>query len=172
MALPVYSSRKVQVSWAGSNLSGLAPDSFVTFSRNSPITEAETGADGKINISYLPDESGTCTIETQQNGEANWILSAVLASQEAKRTPIVGSLTIADPSGAVLALLTNCHIQESPEISLSSSASGNTFSWTFFCERIRFASTPEEVSGDFVQSDLDRIAGLADTIINSDLLNV
>jgi len=165
MALPVYSSRNVTVAWAGVALTGLAPDGFVTFSRTSAITEAETGADGQVNISYLPDETGTCTIQTQQNGPANWILSGVLANQEATRVPVIGSLTVTDPSGSVIAIMTNCHIQESPEIALSSTANGNTFSWTFFCERIRFLSTPEDVAG--VADDASRITGLIDTIVNS-----
>ena len=165
MALPTYSSRRVAVAWSGVNLSGLAPDSFVTFSRTGPITDTESGADGQVSISYLPDETGTCTIQTQQNGSANWILSGVLAAQEEARVPIIGSLTVTDPSGSVIAIMTNCHIQESPEISLGSTATGNSFSWTFFCERIRFLSSPEPVPG--LEDDAARILGAIDTIVNS-----
>ena len=167
MALPVYTSRNVVVTWAGAALKGLAPDDFVTFNLANPITETESGADGKVSISYLPDETGTCTISCQQNGPANWVLSGVLAAQKASRTLAVGTIVIADPSGSVLAEIVNAHIQESPEISLGSSAAGNTFDWVFFCEEVRFLAVSESAASEIVDSDKANITALVSTILNA-----
>ena len=165
MALPVYSSREVQVAWSGQALSGLAPDSFVTFSRASSLTEAEVGADGLANISRLPDKTGTCTISLQQNSLGNNILSGVMLAQEANPTLIVGALTIADPSGAVLAILTGVHLQVAPEVSLGSSANGATRDWVFWCEGMQFTSAPEGIASSI--TDNAAIAGGIATIIGN-----
>lgn len=146
MALPVYSSRDVSVAWSGQKLDGLSPDAFVTFSLNSDLTDEEVGADGQVNISRLPDNSGSCTLSFQQNSTANLILSGILAAQQNSPTFITGSLTVVDPSGSVLALLTGAHIKTAPEVALGSTATGATRDWVFFCENMNFTSAPEGVS--------------------------
>jgi len=146
MALPVYSSRDVSVSWSGVSLNGLAPDSFITFSRNSDLTDEEVGSDGELSISRLPDRTGVCTISLQQNSEANIILSGIIAAQESSSSFIRGSLSIGDPSGSVLASLTNCHVKTAPEITLGSTAAGQTKDWVFYCEKMIFTSAPEGVA--------------------------
>jgi hypothetical protein len=148
MALPVYSSKDVSVAWSGTLLDGLAPDSFVSFALNSDITDEEVGADGQLSISRLPDGTGTCTLSFQQNSNSNLVLSGVLLAQQNSPTFITGSLTVVDPSGSVLALLTNAHIKTAPEQTLGSSATGTTRDWVFFCEGMNFTSTPEGVVTD------------------------
>lgn len=142
MALPVYNSLDVQVAWNGVSLDGLAPDSFVTFSRNADLTDEEVGASGDLSISVLPDRTGTCTITLQQNSLGNLILSGAQLLQENSGRFITGALTIADPSGSVLALLTNAHMKKTPEVSLGSTATGKTREWVFFCENMKFTSAP------------------------------
>ncbi len=146
MALPTYSSRCVNLSWSGAPITGLAPDSFITFSRASSLTEAEVGADGIASISKLPDRTGTCTVSLQQNSPGNHILSGIIKRQEAICTLITGTLAISDPAGSVLATLTGVHLQEAPEVSLGSSANGSTLDWVFWCEGMEFTSTPEGAS--------------------------
>ena len=148
MALPVYSSLDVQVSWNGVPIDGLAPDSFVTFSRNSDLTDEEVGADGLLSISALPDKTGTCTISLQQASQSNLILSGVLLQQEDSGLFIRGDLTIADPSGSVLALLHGAHLKKAPEVVLGSSATGKTRDWVFFCEKLKFTSAPNGLAED------------------------
>lgn len=157
MALPVYTSREVSVAWSGQKLDGLAPDSFVSFSLNSDLTDEEVGADGQVNISRLPDSTGTCTLSFQQNSNANLILSGILLAQQNSPTFIVGSLTIVDPSGSVLALLTNAHIKTAPEVTLGSTATGATRDWLFYCEGMNFTSAPEGVAGG--SADAALVAG-------------
>ncbi len=160
--LPVYSSRDVQVSWGGIPLNGFAKDSFVTFQRNSDLTDEETGADGFTSISLNADRSGTCTMSFQQNSEANLILSGVINEQEQAGTAFkVASLTIADPSGSVIALLTNCHIKTSPEVTLSETATGATRDWVFYCQRQEFTPVPEGIGE--IASVADRVAAGIET---------
>lgn len=164
MGLPVYSSADVKVAWAGVDLEGLAPDSFVSFSYNSDLTDEETGADGQQMISISPDKSGTCTISLQQTSTANLILSGVLNAQKLDRQLRIGSIAITDRSGSVLALLRNCHIKVAPEVSLGITASGNTRQWTFYCQELIFTSTPDGLP---INEELARVASAVDTISSS-----
>lgn len=165
MALPVYSSREVAVTWSGVALDGLAPDSYVTFSRSADLTDEEVGADGKLSISRSPDKTGTCTLSFQQNADANLILSGVMAAQEGSPTFITGSLSIVDPSGSVVALLTNCHIKTAPEVTLGSTAVGQSKDWVFFCEGMNFTSAPEGVAS--ASAEAARIAAGVATILGN-----
>lgn len=165
MALPVYTSKDVKVIWAGAPIDGLAPDSFVTFSRNSDLTDEEVGGDGQLSISRLPDKTGTCTISLQQGSRGNFILAAVMLQQENGQGFPRGSLTITDPSGSVLALLRNCHLKTPAEITLGSSATGQTRDWVFYCEELQFTSTPEGVDPTLVDAAI--IAGHASTIMTN-----
>lgn len=170
MALPVYSSSDVKVAWSGVPLDGLAQDSFVTFSRNSDLTDEEVGADGQVSISRSPDKTGTCTISLQQQSLANHILSGVLLLQEDSGDFFRGSLTIADPSGSVLALMSGCHIKTAPEVDLGSSASGKTRNWVFFCEKMKFTSAPEGLASEVANSAA--IVGGIDTIKSNAAISI
>ena len=163
MALPVYSSKEVSIAWSGTKLDGLAPDSFVSFALNSDLTDEEVGADGQLSISRLPDGTGVCTLSFQQNSNSNLILSGVLLTQQNSPTFITGSLTIVDPSGSVLALLTNAHIKTAPEQTLGSTATGVTRDWVFFCEGMNFTSTPEGVATG--SADAAIVAGAVAAIV-------
>ena len=153
MALPTYSSRDVSVSFAGQALEALAPDSFITFNLSTPITDTEVGADGKISISYSPDETGTVTISVQQNSPSDAFLSAVLEGQRLARKLVVADMVINDPSGSVLAYLCSAHIQEAPEVSLGSTATGQTRDYVFFCEVMHFgAFGRQDIQGDVISA--------------------
>lgn len=165
MALPVYNSREVQVAWNGYPITGLVSDSFVTFSRNSDLTEEEVGADGQLSISILPDRTGTCTLDVQQNSLGNLVLAGVMEAQELDGSFITGTLSITDPSGSVLAVLNGCHLKTAPEISLGQSAVGASRSWVFFCENMKFSSSPAGITDAVSQAA--GIAGGIATILGS-----
>jgi hypothetical protein len=143
MSLPVYSSRDVKLSWAGVALDGLAPDSFITFSRASDITDEEVGADGSLSISKLPDRTGTCTVTLQQQSTGNKILAGMIGEQEAGSSLYVGTLEVRDPSGSVLADLSMAHIKTTPEVDYGSSATGSNRAWVFFVEHMKFTDSPQ-----------------------------
>lgn len=162
--LPDYSSRDLIVSWIGGIIDGLAPDSAIEFSRSVAVTEAEVGADGKVSISILPDETGVCTISLQQQSLSNAILAGVLEAQQRNRRIYRGSLTISDPSGAMVVELEDAHIQEAPTFGFGSSANGSTRDWVFFCERMKFRSNSG--SSLMVAADTSFIQAQIDAIIN------
>ena len=109
--LPVYSSKNVKVAFLGFTIDGLSPDSFVEFSLSSDLTDEEVGADGSVSVSISPDETGTCTISLQQNSPSNIFLSGILARQRSLGKLATGALTIVDPSGSVVATLSQAHIK-------------------------------------------------------------
>ncbi len=146
--LPVYSSRAVRVSYLAYDLEGLAPDSFVEFALSSDLTDEEIGADGSVAISISPDQTGTCTISLQYNSPSNVFLSGVLNLQRTSGQLARGSFTIRDPSGGVIATLTDAHLKTAPTVSLGSSATGNTQDWVFFCQKLHFVSVPEGVGNE------------------------
>ncbi len=148
MALAEYVSRNVQVKWDGVDIQGLAPDSFVTIAFNTDRTETEVGADGQSSTSILPDNTGTCTIELQYESPSAAVLDGITLYQQQFNKLLKGNLTIDDPSGGVLAVLRGVHIQSAPEITLGSTATGNTKSYTFFVEDCNYTSLPASVSGD------------------------
>lgn len=160
--LPVYSSRDVKISWSGEPIDGLAPDTFITFSRNSDLTDEEVGADGQLSISRLPDRTGTMTITLQQQSMGNHILSGVMERQEASGVFIRGAITISDPSGSILAELGAAHLKTAPEVGLGSTATGQTRDWVFFCESMKFTTTPG--GANFVEQEITRINSAIDSI--------
>jgi len=167
MSLPVYASRDVQVSFSGQAIEALAPDSFITFSLNSPITETEVGADGQVSISYSPDETGTCTISVQQNSPSDVFLSSILAAQRLQRKLAVGDIVINDPSGSVLAYLGSAHVQEAPEVSLGSTASGKTRDYVFFVEIMHFGAFGRQgLQGDIISAATTAANRVLQTIQN------
>ena len=153
MALPTYSSRKVSVAWSGVSFEGFAPDSFITFSRNTDITDEEVGADSQVSISIMPDLSGTCTLSLQKESPTNIALSSLLNAQQVGGI-YIADMSIVDPSGSALARLSNAHIKTSPEQSFGSTATGITYDWVFFCEKLEFLSTPEGILPDNLTADV------------------
>ena len=143
MALPVYSSRDVLVSWSGVPITGFTPDSFINFSRNVDLTDEEVGASGELSTSINPDRTGNGKISLQQQSPSNLLLSGILNAQDAGGALVIGNLTITDPSGSTLALLSGAYLKVAPEISLGSTATGSSRDWTFFVEHLNFTSSPD-----------------------------
>lgn len=170
MALPTYSSRDVNVSYCGYPLTGLSPDTFVTLARNADLTDEEVGADGQLSVSRMPDRTGTCTITLQQNSLGNLVLAEVINRQETGVPFITGSLEITDPSGTILATLTNAHIKTAPEIGFGSSASGSTRAYVFYCEGMRFTSAPNGIG--LASGDVSAISAGVDVILGNGAVNV
>lgn len=161
MALPTYNSASVNAAWSGVNFEGFAPDSFITFARNGDITDEEMGADKKLSISILPDDSGTCTIQLQKNSPSNIALSALLKKQKKNGGIFVADMSVVDPSGGAIARLQKAHIKTAPEIVFSSSATGTAMSWTFYVEDMDFLDLPEGILAS--NPNLAAIASAADT---------
>jgi len=165
MALPIYSSKEVKINWAGASITGLASDSFVSFSYNSDLTDEKIGADGLVEISVNPDSSGTCSLTLLQEGEGNYVMSGALHALKTFGKVVQGTLTISDPSGSVLAVLRKAHLKTGPEMALGSTTQERT--WTFFVEQMVFASVPTDIAKNMPDDDALRIAAGIDTLKNS-----
>ena len=164
MALPVYSSKDVRVTWCGVALPGLAEDTFVKFSYNSDVSNEKVGADGSVEISLTPDKTGTCTITLLQQSDGNFYLGAALAGYK-NGVFYQGAITVTDPSGSVLALLRGCHIKTAPEIVMAKETEARE--WTFFVEQIEFISLPKkykDLGAKISDTKADQIAGAIDTL--------
>ena len=171
MALPTYSSRNVKASWGGTDFEGFMPDSFISFSRNTDITDEEVGADSQLSISIVPDRSGTCTMSFQKMSPTNIALSALLNSQEAEGGIYIADISIVDPAGSAVAQLTNAHIKTAPEVSFGSSATGVSYDWVFYCEKMNFLSTPAGIidgdNADIVARAAAAVGTLADKFFDA-----
>lgn len=167
MSLPVYSSRDFKISWGSIDFDALAPDSFLTITSNSEITDEETGSSGEVSISKLADETGIATLQTQQTALVNKVLAGVLRRQRAGSSLIVNNITIKDPSGSLLCDLQNCHIKARPEQEFGNTASGKTRTWTFFVERIVYTEAPQtDPDNPLIQSLQAGIQSAADTAVS------
>lgn len=160
MSLPVYSSADVNVAWGGVALLGLAKGTFITITPNSDLTDEEVGADGYLSISLMADRTAKAVLQLQQGSPSNGLLAAAVndwlyGSGKFKRA----SLTIADPSGSVLCILSGAYVKAMPEIVMGDTATGQNRSWTFFCEKIKYTPAPPGVAADIKNAALDKAAG-------------
>ena len=164
MSLETFSSRNVNVAWGGMNIVGLAQDGFVTITPSSDITDEEVGSDGQLQTSILPDRTGTVTIQLQQNSPSNNDLAGLLDDQMyGSRFFRKAEMTVCDPSGSVIVRMINAYLKSRPEITLGSTATGNTYSWTFFCEELRYLAQPNFISAELsvdIGSRVDSAKGI------------
>lgn len=145
--LATYNSRKVKIVFLNHVVQALAADDFLEISLNADLTVNDIGGDGSVGTSMTPDETGTCTLRLMQGSPTNVFLSGVLAAQRETGKLAEGSFTVKDPSGIVVAKLSDAHITVAPTTTLGSTTSGKTIEWQFFCKKVDFASVPANLSG-------------------------
>lgn len=139
-----YSSRDVKIAWTGFPLTGLAEGSFVTITPAEDILQASVGSDGMAEVSYSPNTTGTVTVSFQQGSES----ARLLAASVNLSTPVVGDLTIVDPSGSIFVQCRGARLMSRPEITRGVNAGDNTNDWTWWCENLIYTGTPTGISGD------------------------
>lgn len=160
-----YSSADNTITWLGTNLVGLAPDSSISVEWNEAVTEVEVGADANAVISKLPNRSGTITVTFQQESEGDRQLSAAYEAQESGEEAFpdglyvfLGPLIFKSSTGEVITGI-NAHIQSVDARAWSSTANGSTRAWTFWCERIRLMSSENWAqTGMVLQDEIRQIA--------------
>lgn len=134
-----YSPKDVIVSINGIPLTGYAPDTFVSISRNAELVEEEVGSDGSLSLTKIADKTGEITIMLQQTSPTNTALSAAALVQEYATDEIVPMvITILDPSGSILCAATNSYFKSYPSMDVGSSQ--NAREWIFGCEDLVFGS--------------------------------
>jgi len=134
-----YSPKDVIVTVNGIPLTGYAPDTFISISRNAELVEEEVGSDGSLSLTKVADKTGEITIMLQQTSPTNTALSAAALVQEYATDEIIPMvITILDPSGSVLAAATNSYFKSYPSMDVG--ASQNAREWMFGCEDLVFGS--------------------------------
>lgn len=165
MALSTYSSNNVTIAIAGQNVTGLAPDNFITLQRNSDVLDVEVGAHtDDIAKSVLPDKTGLATLSLQQNSQTHKVLSAILQAQDASGILAEFSMLVADPSGSIVCLAKKCSIKVSPEQGLGNSATGSTRVWVFHVDQMPFLGVKD--FNDLDATALAQVSSAVSTILD------
>lgn len=133
--LKTYSPKEVVISWNGVNInSGIAPDTFITVSRDEDAFNKVVGADGTVARTRNSNRSGTIEISLMQNSDVNKALMAQALLDEAEGGEIISTLSIADPSdptGVFLTTALDCWIKKIPDMEYSGDYGTRT--WAFDC---------------------------------------
>jgi hypothetical protein len=143
--LPVYSSKKVKISFLGQDITGLA-ESFASISKNTDFTVEKVGADESVSISMSPDSTAIFELTLDQNSPANVFLSGVIEAQELSGDLYSGSFTLVDPSGSAIVKLSDAHIKSPPTMNFGSES--QDWTWGIYCCDITYLSTPEGIAED------------------------
>jgi len=141
-----YNPREVVASWSGVELKGFAKDSFITIERTSDlVVPGDTGGDGNPEISLSPDKTGTLSMDFQQGSNTSRQLGAAVAASDAGN-PIVGDITIIDPSGSIFAQCKGALLMKSATITQGTEL--NSRVWEWWCEEIIMTGTPAGLDED------------------------
>jgi len=115
--LTTYSSRNVQITYAGLDLkAGKGEDTFMTMGYSADRFSSTPGADGDHAVSLSPDHSGKITLTYQSTSDSCKKLvalhSALRASERAGK-PVLMALPIGivDPSGSSLVIADEAALQ-------------------------------------------------------------
>lgn len=140
--LKTYDPKAVAISWVGINInSGIAPDTFLTVSRDEDSFFKTIGADGTAARTRNANRSGTIEITLMQNSEINKTLMAAALLDEEGGTDQLGTISIvdpADPTGTMLMTALNCWVKKIPDIEYAKEYGTRT--WMFDCANLSIAS--------------------------------
>lgn len=141
-----YNPRKVVASWSGVELKGFTKDSFISIERTSElIVPGDVGGDGNPEISLNPDKTGTLTMDFQQGSNTSRQLGAAAAASDAGN-PVIGDITIVDPSGSIFAQCKGALLKKTATITQGTEL--NSRVWEWWCEEIIMTGAPAGLDED------------------------
>ena len=111
MAVKTYNPADVTIVVAGVPISGFADGTFINAARDNPSFTNGSGADGEGWRAKSNDKTATVTLTLLQTSEANDLLSALSALDEASGDG-VGPLLIKDNSGRTLLAAETCWLEK------------------------------------------------------------
>lgn len=114
MGVSTYRPEDVTISWNGIPIDGVAPDTFISASRNTEAYRLVVGSGGSGARSSSGDKSGTVTITLLQTSVANAALTAAALLDEQTGDGI-GPLAIVDLSGQDVIKAETAWIQKRPD---------------------------------------------------------
>lgn len=139
--LETYDPKSVAISFNGLNInSGIAPDTFLTISRDEDAFSKVVGADGTVARTRNANRSGSIEITLMQNSEVNKALMAKALLDETSGTDIIDTVAVADPAdptGVFLMVAKSCWIKKVPDIEYGKEYGTRT--WMFDCADLSIA---------------------------------
>lgn len=123
-----YASSQVLIIFGGVPLTGLAPDTFVSFAPSVARVTSAVGADGEIARSVSSNRMWAGTVNLQQTSPSNDVLSGFAAADELTGGAVL-PLLIQDLSGRTLLGFSQAWISALPTIEYGSEA--GTREWGF-----------------------------------------
>ena len=118
--LKTYDPKNVAISWNGINInSGIAPDTFLTVSRDEDSFFKTVGADGVVARTRNANRAGTIELTLMQNSEVNKLLSAAALLDEESDSDVTSVFSVSDPSdptGIFLMTAKDCWVKKIPDI--------------------------------------------------------
>lgn len=117
-----YDPAGIIFTFGGILISGYAPDTFITATRNSDAFTLQVGAGGQTCRSRSQDKSGTITVSLMQSSPTNDVLSA-LADIDEKTGSGLGAVLIKDVNGTTVISAENAWIKKKPEAPFAKEAS-------------------------------------------------
>jgi len=130
---PVHSSELNKLVFLGIDLStGLAEDTYVTFTPSGPLTYSGTDAGGSERyISYNGDNSGKINVVLNAQSSANILLSQLASRSRRDKKPAIGDFYIERGGTLYLYQPKGCHLQERPTQSVGKDMTTVTNEWVF-----------------------------------------
>jgi hypothetical protein len=128
MSTKTYDPKKIHFSFAGSILTGYAPDTFLEVERDEDAYTKQVGATGEVVRSRNNNRGGKITLTLMADSASNDILSAIAAADEvgnAGVAPVLGE----DANGTTLFSGANAWIQKMPKVERGKEA--GTVQWAF-----------------------------------------
>lgn len=145
--LKTYDPKAVVIAWNGVNInSGIAPDTFLTISRDEDSFFKTIGADGTAARTRNANRSGSLEITLMQNSEVNKALMASALLDEEGSADILGTISVvdpADPTGTFLMTAVNCWVKKIPDIEYAKEYGTRT--WMFDCANLSIASIVKDL---------------------------
>jgi hypothetical protein len=153
MSVSSYDAKQVSVSFAGLNLTGFAPGSFVNVEHNEDIFTLVVGADGDATRSRTNNNSGTFTLTLQQASGSNSDLTALYTLDAGTLGALgTGPMLIKDSSGNTLMGAEVAWIRKLPAVEFGVESTNRV--WVFETDNLTmFVGSNNVLGSDGVENE-------------------
>ena len=131
MATATYDPMLNVLSFAGLNITGFAPDTYISVERNEDAFTLVVGASGEATRSHNRNRSGLVTVTLMASSQSNDALSAIAVADEISGSGL-SVLLLKEAHGTTLVSASNAWIKKLPVVDRAKEA--GTVEWVFECE--------------------------------------
>lgn len=118
-----YDPKNVQIIVGGTPMTGFADGTFLNVASDENLYNKTTGADGEVSRSRSNNRSATATITLKQTSQANNILSALAAADNASNSGVFPFMVKEIGSGETLIFAQAAWIEKLPDAEYSKDVS-------------------------------------------------